>query len=128
MHLLPQLAPNFVKDQFTKLRWFSSREEIGEEAKIIFKLLFLTRKHALTNNQRVLSNSENFSILIQGTLVGRDCPKMGERSICETSAAGSKVHCQRNKNNFNVSLSDLKASFPKKTKGHYQKKKTLKMS
>ena len=81
MHWLPQLAPNVVKDQSTKFRWFYSRGDIREEAKNIFKLLFLTRKHVLTNNQRVLSKSEKVSILIQGTLVGRDCPKIGERSI-----------------------------------------------
>ena len=55
-----------MKDQFAKLRWFFLREYIGEQAKIILKLLFPIRKHVLTNNQRTLSNSKNVLTLIQG--------------------------------------------------------------
>ena len=69
-----------AEGQITKLLQLTSTN-IRKETKIIVKLLFLTQKCVLTNNQRALSNSKNVLTLIQGALVGWVFPKMGERSI-----------------------------------------------
>ena len=51
-------APKSVKKGFTKFGRLA-RRVLREGAKIVLKLLFLTRRRLLTKNQSVLSNREN---------------------------------------------------------------------
>ena len=57
VHWLTQHTPKFVKYKFTTFGRLNVRDP-REGAKIILKLLFLTRRRLLMKNQRALSNRE----------------------------------------------------------------------
>ena len=57
MHCLAEHAPKFIKNEFPKPCWLILRD-LREEAKIISKLHFLTRRHVLRKNQTALLNTE----------------------------------------------------------------------
>ena len=57
MHCLAEHAPKSIKDRFTKPCRLILRD-LRERAKIISKLLFLTRRHVLRKNQKALLNKK----------------------------------------------------------------------
>ena len=70
-----------------------TEKEIKEQAKIVLKLLFVTRTWVLKENKENYQmewNSKNVFNLILVPLVGRECPKICWRWICQTSSSYCK--------------------------------------
>ena len=126
MHWLPQLVQNFVKDQFTKLCWFYSREDIREEAKIIFKLLFLTRKHILTITKEYYQTRKMSQFWFKEHWLAENAPKWAKDQFTKLLMLDRRYIAKKANIILTLVFPTWRQAFPKKQKGTNKRRKLSK--